>query len=210
MSQISPNLIPLERSDDKKRSIVLGNTIKMVSNRGFINTDDIEFITQNFDQRTEDDIYKVTFSKKMNKYKHLYIKFLNQKITAMGKNSILVNFLQKYEDSKKILIVGGINNKIKSTIYSNYPDTEIFTVNEMMINLVDHILVPQHILLSEEESLEILQEYDARKRDMPKILDTDAVARYYNMPIGRICRIIRPSETSGDTPYYRLVVKDHT
>jgi len=210
MAQIAPNLIPLEISDDQKRIITLTNVVKMLSNRGYIDINKIDLISKEFKNRTEEDIYKVKLDVKIDTHGSVYIKFLNQKVSAMGKNSILTNFLQNYEKSKMILLVNSINNKINNTIYSNYPGIEIFTINEMLINRVDHILVPQHILLSEEESQEVLDEYDARKKDMPKILESDAIARYYNMPVGRICKIIRNSQTSGECVYYRLVIKDHT
>ena len=75
------------------------------------------------------------------------------------------------------------------------------------MNLIEHIYVPSHEILSNEESQQIIETYNTRKRDMPKMLTNDPIARYYNMQPGQICRIIRPSETSGFVSYYRLVIK---
>jgi DNA-directed RNA polymerase I, II, and III subunit RPABC1 len=76
-----------------------------------------------------------------------------------------------------------------------------------MINIVDHILVPKHIVLTTEEGKEVLEAYCAKKKNMPLLLTTDPVARYYNMKHNEIVKIIRPSIMTVETPFYRIVVK---
>ena len=63
------------------------------------------------------------------------------------------------------------------------------------------------MILSQDESNLVLQEYCARKRDMPFIMSNDPVARFYNMKPGEICKIIRPSILTCDVPFYRIVIK---
>ena len=76
-----------------------------------------------------------------------------------------------------------------------------------MINIVDHVLVPKHIVLLKEEGDAVLQAYRAKKRDMMLIRTTDPVARYYNMKAGEIIKIMRPSVMTVEAPAYRLVIK---
>ena len=76
-----------------------------------------------------------------------------------------------------------------------------------MINLVEHDLVPQHEILSQSDAVKVLNKYNCIKRNLPRIISIDPVAKYYNMKPGDICRIIRPSKTSGFVPFYRLVIK---
>ena len=76
-----------------------------------------------------------------------------------------------------------------------------------MMDIVSHVSVPKHELLSYEDAESVLGEYDTKKREMPKIFVTDPVAKYFNAQVGQIFRITRPSETSGLAPYYRLVIK---
>ena len=63
------------------------------------------------------------------------------------------------------------------------------------------------MILSQDETNQVLQEYCARKRDMPFIMSNDPVARFYNMKPGEICKIIRPSILTCDVPFYRIVIK---
>jgi DNA-directed RNA polymerase I, II, and III subunit RPABC1 len=76
-----------------------------------------------------------------------------------------------------------------------------------MLCIVEHTLVPNHKVLTKEEANIVLNEYCARKRDMPLILTTDPIARFYNMKPDEICRITRPSILTVEAPYYRIVVK---
>lgn len=113
-----------------------------------------------------------------------------------------------YKDIPKIIVVKEINKKAIQYVYNTFPNAEVFIENELLINLIDHDLVPEHEILSKEECDELLENYNAKKRNLPKILKTDPVARYYNMKPGDICKIIRPSEQSGFVAFYRLVVNN--
>ena len=41
-----------------------------------------------------------------------------------------------------------------------------------MINIIDHISVPKHILLTEEELKSVIDSYHAKRREIPEILGT--------------------------------------
>lgn len=75
------------------------------------------------------------------------------------------------------------------------------------INVEDHKLVPKHIILSEEEKMEVLNKYKVSLKQLPKILITDPAIADKNPKVGDIVKIIRKSPTAGETVYYRVVVK---
>ena len=80
-----------------------------------------------------------------------------------------------------------------------------------MVNLVDLHLIPKHHLLSEEEKDIYMKSYAHTTtsknnfKGMSKMYVTDPVARYYNMQIGDIVKITRPSITSGYSIFYRRI-----
>ena len=82
-----------------------------------------------------------------------------------------------------------------------------FKFNKLQSDITEHDLVPQHIVLTKEEGDKVLESYRARKRDMPLIRSTDAVAKYYNMKPDEIVKIIRPSPVTGEAVAYRYVIK---
>ena len=205
--------IPIELSADQIKNTVLTNTIKMLTKRKLLLETNlqknIDYIIQT---NTNDFLYKIMLENKRTKendINHYIIKVMNQKITAVNRASSIGEFLHQYKTEHKIVIVKNINNKARQFIMNMFPFTEIFLERELMINLPDHISVPHHELLTDEEAEQVNESYNARKRDMPKIFTSDPMARYYNMKVGQICRILRPSETSGLVPFYRLVIKGH-
>lgn len=204
-----PQLIPIEVNPEFIKNTVLTNTIKMLTERKLLFPDNLQQnIKKIINTQTDDFIYKVQFENNIPKdYPHTIIKIMNQKITAVNRSSSIGEFLHQYKNDHKIIIVKVINNKARQFIVNTYPHTELFLEKELMINLIEHISVPKHEILSDEETELLIEAYNTRKRDMPKILTTDPAARYYNMQAGQICRILRPSETAGIVPFYRLVIK---
>ena len=201
-----PQLIPVEVNSEYIKNTVLTNTIKMLTERKILLKENKEKnIKKIINTQSDDLIYKVDFENEDKKY--VIIKILNQKITAINKTSPIGEFLHQYKNDNKLVIVKSISNKTKQLVINTYPNTEVFLEKELMMNLIEHIYVPLHEILSNEESLQIIETYNTRKRDMPKMLTNEPIARYYNMQPGQICRIIRPSETSGFVSYYRLVIK---
>jgi DNA-directed RNA polymerase I, II, and III subunit RPABC1 len=196
----------IEKTEDDIRKSVLTNIIKMLTERRLLNKSDLEGnITKLVNTKSDDLIYNINLDDK--EKTKLVIKILPQKVTSVSKTSNIVDFLNTHKKYHNIVIVKELSKKADQVIKSNYPNTEIFLEEDMLINIVDHDLVPKHEILTKEEIDTFYEKYNCKKRNMPKILTSDPVARYYNMKIGDICRIIRPSETSGYTVTYRLVIK---
>ncbi len=115
--------------------------------------------------------------------------------------------MNTYKKNSKLVVVKEISKKAGQLVKTNYPKTEIFLDVELLMNIIDHHLVPRHELLEASEVKTFYEKFNCKKRNMPKILTSDPIVRYYNMNIGDICRITRPSENSGYSVTYRLVVK---
>ena len=70
-----------------------------------------------------------------------------------------------------------------------------------------HELVPEHIILSEKESKELLQDYKIQPDQLPKILNTDPVVIAIGAKPGQIVKIIRKSRTAKHATIYKLVIE---
>ncbi|MEM0217283.1 MAG: DNA-directed RNA polymerase subunit H [Candidatus Nezhaarchaeales archaeon] len=72
--------------------------------------------------------------------------------------------------------------------------------------ILDHELVPKHILLTKEERKQLLEQLKIRPEQLPWIRASDPVAKLIGAKPGDIVKIIRKSPTAGEAIAYRFVV----
>ena len=77
------------------------------------------------------------------------------------------------------------------------------------LNIMNHELVPFHIIISEKEKEELLKKYNISPSELPKILDTDPVSIFIGAKPGQVVKIIRESHTAKEAVSYRLVVESN-
>ena len=77
------------------------------------------------------------------------------------------------------------------------------------IDVLLHKYVPKHVLLTKDESDELLKKYKIGVTDLPQMFEKDPVAIAIGAKEGDIVKIIRDSETSvTSVVYYRYVKKE--
>lgn len=74
--------------------------------------------------------------------------------------------------------------------------------------VLGHVLIPKHELLPKTEAEGVLKSFGIDPTQLPFILESDPVIREIGGKAGDIVRIPRRSETSGQTIYYRYVVRE--
>jgi DNA-directed RNA polymerase subunit H (RpoH/RPB5) len=208
-----PELLPTEKSYHQLVIDVKQTIIKIFINRGFINADNKDkYIKKLISDENEDMEYIIQLDneKNYNTYipnKKVFIKIFDYKITSINKTSPISEFISKYDKEYKFIIVDDINPRTEEIIESYNTPIEIFKFDLMISDRTEHILVPKHIVLTEEESKNVMESYRANPRDMPLIRSNEVIAKYYKMKHGEVVKIIRPSPVTGESVAYRLVIK---
>ena len=75
------------------------------------------------------------------------------------------------------------------------------------INVLDHVMVPDHQVMSEDEVKTLLALYSITFEQLPKVYHDDAAVKQINGKVGDVVRITRQSQTAGIAEAYRLVVR---
>eukprot|EP00051_Salpingoeca_urceolata_P006964 m.92074 g.92074 ORF g.92074 m.92074 type:complete len:213 (+) comp15060_c0_seq2:308-946(+) len=83
---------------------------------------------------------------------------------------------------------------------------EQFFDSELLVNIMEHSLVPTHKLLSAEEKEVLLKRYNLSESQVPRMQLSDPVARYFGLSRGQVMKIVRRSETAGRYVTYRIVM----
>ena len=101
-------------------------------------------------------------------------------------NETLVKMLKHIWDQEKIFIV-------------------IINIQRLQFNILNHTLVPKHIVLTDEEANEVKTKYNILDdSSIPAISRFSPVSQVIGIRPGQLCRIERPSKTSITTNFYRI------
>jgi DNA-directed RNA polymerase subunit H (RpoH/RPB5) len=202
------NLIQVVMNDKQIKETIILNAIKMFNNRGIIDENHISLYSNtananiNQNEETGFDLSKEE-SQKLSSSR-IDIKFINRKLTTIRGVIDIQNFMDKA--SYKLVIVSNVAPKVIKQI-TDYKNTELFYDSELQINLIEHILVPKHIKLSPAEVEQLVESYQYKIKNGKRICIDDPVSRYYNLKVGDIVRIERPSINSGYAIDYRVVTQ---
>lgn len=117
--------------------------------------------------------------------------------------------MQEENITRAIIVVQmGMTPSAKQSLADMAPKyiLEQFLESELLINITEHELVPEHVVMTPEEKKELLLKYKLKENQLMRIQAGDPVARYYGLKRGQVIKIIRPSVTAGRYISYRLVV----
>jgi len=195
------DLFQVEYDETQKKYIILTNWVKMLYNRGWLNSlkTSVDNIVKSL-KFSEDDVVHIKT------YARTYaMKLFFRKISTIRKVDEIEDFLDKNNSSYRFFVISQMANKAQKQLLE-YNDVEVFTDEELLENIIENIYVPIHIVLSEEEATKYKDEYRLKNTDIQRIFTTDPIAKYYNIKPGQLVKIIRPSLTAGEEIAFRLCV----
>jgi DNA-directed RNA polymerase subunit H (RpoH/RPB5) len=144
-----------------------------------------------------------------------YVKYRLDKIKTARAVESFINQIyesQLTEKDKLLLIAPDeihITGSSFETMLNNFYNqkgyfVQIIGLPQLVINIVEHVKVPKHKVITEEEKQELLKKYNLTQDKLPRISRDDPMAKYLGMVPGEVVKILRSSPASGSSEYYRL------
>jgi DNA-directed RNA polymerase subunit H len=113
------------------------------------------------------------------------------------------------DDTLLIVVKDEINDTLENVLKHIWETDKIFIIlqplKRLQFNILDHVLVPSHRVLTTEETIQIKKKYNIiNDEQFPIITRFDPAAQAIGIRPGEVCEIIRPSKTAISAPYYRI------
>ena len=200
-------------NEEKSKLFKVWKTLnKMMEDRGYSKNDNSnlkydEFIAKlNIDKKMYGIFAKVDPADPDNIIRTYYEYIPNPKINMENIKDFFELMKESKVNSGIILLSGKLSQQAKQKLseINTQLQVEMFSLNELVVNITEHELVPKHILLTPEEKKKLLERYRIKDSQLPKILSTDPVARYLGLTRGQVVKIVRVSETAGRYITYRI------
>jgi DNA-directed RNA polymerase I, II, and III subunit RPABC1 len=186
-------------------------SMEMLEDRGFeISDEDKNMNYEDFTNRLEENAIQIVANNIKNPLKIAYVTFILDSKSFSKKDLVVLKAMinEKYPTNEVSVIIvqdkqtPQIAKELQNDEYKLY---EIFSMKNLMFNITHHEIVPKHILMNQDEVDMILKQYQTTRAQLPKLLTTDPVAKYYGMKAGDVCKIIRQSPMTGESYYYRIL-----
>lgn len=112
--------------------------------------------------------------------------------------------LHKMGITKALLVSHGLTPLANRELTAHMVQMEPFLFRELIVNILEHKLVPKHEPVVGAARREFLKKY--KLDDLPLILHTDPVVRFLGLQDNDVVKITRPDFVSGLYVTYRRVV----
>ena len=115
------------------------------------------------------------------------------------------------EDTLYIVVKDEPNETLIKLLKQIWEEDGIFIIiqnlKRLQFNILNHVLVPNHRIMTNAEVIVIKQRYNIMNNSqLPELSRFDPVAQTIGIRPGEICEITRPSKTAISSKYYRICV----
>ncbi|KAK4412881.1 DNA-directed RNA polymerase V subunitA [Sesamum alatum] len=118
--------------------------------------------------------------------------------------AIATQIVNKDSLSRLILVVQSkiTNQALKAVDLFSFK-VEIFQITDLLVNITRHALKPKHQVLTDKDKEDLLKKYSITEKQLPRMSEKDAIARYYGLEKGQVVKVTYSGELTQLHVTYR-------
>ncbi|KAK9291105.1 hypothetical protein L1049_009292 [Liquidambar formosana] len=186
--------------------------LEMLRDRGYaVPNSEIDLSLQEFrsiyGQTPDPERFRISTSLRSDPSKKILVIFCGPGLVKVNViRSIATQIVNKDSLSRLILILQNqiTNQALKAVDLFSFK-VETFQITDLLVNITKHVLKPKHRILTDEEKQKLLKKYSLDEKQLPRMLQKDAIARYYGLEKGQVVKVINSGEITESHVSYRCV-----
>ncbi|KAF2303948.1 hypothetical protein GH714_024892 [Hevea brasiliensis] len=193
--------------DEIKRLFRIRKTVmQMLKDRGYfvgdfeINMTREQFISKFGENMKREDLV-INKSKRNDASDQIYVFFPEEQKVGVKTMKTYTNRMKSENVFRAILVVQQNLTPFARTCISEIAakfQLEVFQEAELLVNIKEHVLVPEHQVLTSEEKKTLLERYTVKETQLPRIQVSDPIARYFWAEAGASREIISQVKLQDD------------
>ncbi|KAL3534561.1 hypothetical protein ACH5RR_003022 [Cinchona calisaya] len=186
--------------------------LEMLRDRGYlVPNSEIELSIQefrnNYGQQPDIDRLRVSALHKDDPSNKILVLFCGPNVVKVNVIRAIATQIMNKDTLTRLILV--VQNQITSQAMKAVDlfkfKVEIFQISDLLVNITKHVLKPKHELLTNEEKQRLLEKYNIEEKQLPRMLQKDAIARYYGLERGQVLKVTYSSEVTETRVTYRCV-----
>uniref|UniRef100_A0A1J3G0A1 DNA-directed RNA polymerase V subunit 5A n=1 Tax=Noccaea caerulescens TaxID=107243 RepID=A0A1J3G0A1_NOCCA len=186
--------------------------LEMLRDRGFqVSSEDIDLSLQVFrtvhGERPDVDRLRISVQHRSDSSKKVKVVFFGTGMVKVNSiRSVAAEVLSQETITGLILVLQShVTKQALKAIELFSFKVEIFQITDLLVNVTNHVLKPQHQVLSDEEKTTLLHKFNIEEKQLPRISKKDAIVRYYGLEKGQVVKVNYRGELSESHVTYRCV-----
>lgn len=186
--------------------------LEMLKDRGYVVPDsEIELSLNDFRSiygaKPDVDRLRISASLRSDPTKKILVIFCPPEAVKLAAiRSMATQIVNKDSLGRLILILQNqITNQALKAVNLFPFKVETFQITDLLVNITKHVLKPKHHILTDAEKKRLLKKFSLEEKQLPRMLEKDAIARYYGLEKGQVVKVTYSGDITESHVTYRCI-----
>ncbi|XP_057982713.1 DNA-directed RNA polymerase V subunit 5A [Malania oleifera] len=186
--------------------------LEMLKDRGYAVPDSeidlsLHQFRSNYGQKPDIDRLRISTSLRSDPSKKILVIFCGPEVVKVNTIRRIATQIVNKDSLKRLILIlqNQITNQALKAVDIFSFKVEMFQITDLLVNITKHVLKPKHRILTNKEKERLLKKYSLEEKQLPRMLEKDAIARYYGLEKGQVVKVTYSGEITGSHVTYRCV-----